>query len=581
MAPRIVVIGTGPAGVRAAQALADAGLRPTVIDEGSRDGGQIYRRQPSGFTRSYETLYGSEAKKASALHQCFDALRQQDRIDYLPDTLVWNIAPGMLYLAGGTRYSTRPFDALIVCSGATDRLMPVLGWDLAGAYSLGGAQVALKSQGCAIGRRTVLMGTGPLLYLVAAQYTQAGAQIAAVLDTSTSLQRLRALPGLLAVPAALGKGAALIALLRRAGVPIHRGVTPRAIHGSAEHGVTGVAVTLRDGRAFEVACDAVGMGYHLRPETQLADLAGCTFAFDAAVQQWLPEIDTDGRSSVPGVYLAGDGARVRGADAAEASGRLAALAVLLDRSASGTAGTAATGMTATGTAATAGGTGGSTAGGTGGGTAGGKAIDVAALTAQAVVLRRDLARLGRFAAGLRTAFPWPSALAATLPDAAVVCRCEAITAGELRRVVRETGAREANRAKAFSRVGMGRCQGRFCAHAGAEIIAAEARVPLATVGRLRGQAPVRPLPMALAVETETGTDVADAARVAAANGVADIESAGTVDGVDATEGVDAADDAGLAGSTGTAGGASGQHAHADGMAVARATAIVTPPEPRA
>ncbi|MGI4858276.1 MAG: FAD-dependent oxidoreductase [Janthinobacterium lividum] len=545
MAPRVVVIGTGPAGVRAAQTLVDAGLRPTVIDEGSRDGGQIYRRQPTGFTRSYETLYGSEAKKASALHQCFDALRQQDRIDYLPDTLVWNIAPGALHLSSENRYSVRPFDALIVCSGATDRLMPVLGWDLAGAYSLGGAQVALKAQGCAIGRRTVLMGTGPLLYLVAAQYTQAGAQIAAVLDTSTSLQRLRALPGLLAVPAALTKGAALIRLLRRAGVPIHRGVTPRAIHGSAEHGVTGVAVTLRDGRTFDTACDAVGMGYHLRPETQLADLAGCAFAFDDAAQQWLPEIDADGRSTVPGVYLAGDGARVRGADAAEASGRLAALAVLLDGVGSGMAG----GMT------------------------GSPAINTAALTAQAVALRRDLVRLGRFAAGLRTAFPWPSALAATLPDEAVVCRCEAITAGELRRVVRETGAREANRAKAFSRVGMGRCQGRFCAHAGAEIIAAEARVPLATVGRLRGQAPVKPLPMALSV----AVDALDAGSRDAAGGMAAASEAGTLDGVDVTDGVDAVDDCAATDGTGIAN---------DAGSVNRTAAIDAPvgpaiPEPRA
>ncbi|MGI4983171.1 MAG: FAD-dependent oxidoreductase [Janthinobacterium lividum] len=577
MAPRIVVIGTGPAGVRAAQTLVDAGLRPTVIDEGSRDGGQIYRRQPTGFTRSYETLYGSEAKKASALHQCFDALRQQDRIDYLPDTLVWNIAPQTLHLSRDNRYSVRPFDALIVCSGATDRLMPVLGWDLAGAYSLGGAQVALKSQGCAIGRRTVLLGTGPLLYLVAAQYTQAGAKIAAVLDTSTSLQRLRALPGLLAVPAALSKGAALIALLRRAGVPIHRGVTPRAIHGSAEHGVTGVAVTLRDGRLFEAACDAVGMGYHLRPETQLADLAGCAFTFDDAAQQWLPEIDADGRSTVPGVYLAGDGARVRGADAAEASGRLAALAVLLDGNAvrGATAGTAH-GVPGGMTGSTTEGTAGSLTRGTTGGAIGSMTIDTAALAAQAVALRRELARLGRFAAGLRTAFPWPSALAAALPDEAVVCRCEAITAGELRRVVRETGAREANRAKAFSRVGMGRCQGRFCAHAGAEIIAAEARVPLATVGRLRGQAPVKPLPMALSVEA----DATDAASLDATDAVAMANGIGTLDGVDVADGVDAVDAVDNAGTTCAMGTASDADA-ADRM-VARGVPIgLAAREPRA
>jgi NADPH-dependent 2,4-dienoyl-CoA reductase/sulfur reductase-like enzyme len=229
-------------------------------------------------------------------------------------------------------------------------------------------------------------------------------------------------------------------------------VTPVRIDGTTEHGVAGVQVALANGSKLDIACDAVALGYHLRPETQLADLAGCEFTFDDAAQQWLPQIDEDGRSSVKGVYLAGDGARVRGADAAERSGRLAALSAL---------------------------------------------ADLGIRAASPATLRADLARFTRFAAGLRAAFPWPARFAASLPDDTMVCRCEAITAGELRRVVRETGAAEANRAKAFSRVGMGRCQGRFCAHAGAEVIAAEARVPLSSVGRLRGQAPVKPMPVAI------------------------------------------------------------------------------------
>jgi Sarcosine oxidase A3 domain len=69
--------------------------------------------------------------------------------------------------------------------------------------------------------------------------------------------------------------------------------------------------------------------------------------------------------------------------------------------------------------------------------------------------------------------------------------------GELRGIVATTEAREANRAKAFSRVGMGRCQGRYCGHAAAEVIAHAANVPLEQVGRLRGQAPVKPLPVAM------------------------------------------------------------------------------------
>ena len=454
MATRVIVIGTGPAGVRAAQALVEAGVRPTVIDEGRRDGGQIYRRQPEGFSRSYETLYGTEAARAASLHETFDELK--DKIDYLPETLVWNISPGTVHLVNGNQYRTLDFDALIICSGATDRLMPVKGWQYAGTYSLGGAQVALKSQGCAIGSRVAFMGTGPLLYLVAAQYVKAGAAVSAVLDTSTFMQRISALPKLLAIPAALKNGIALTSVLRRAGVPVHRGVRPLEITGSPQDGVSGVRVALQSGVSFDVNCDAVALGYHLRPETQLADLAGCEFRFDEAAQQWLPDIDEDGRSSVKGVYLAGDGARVRGANAAECTGRLTALAALHD-----------SGMKT---------------------------------TADMTVLRQELARFTRFADGLRAAFPWPARLAESLPDETIVCRCEAITAGELRRVVRDTGAQEANRAKAFSRVGMGRCQGRYCAHAGAQVIAAAASVPLASVGRLRGQAPVKPLPMALVEE---------------------------------------------------------------------------------
>jgi threonine dehydrogenase-like Zn-dependent dehydrogenase len=153
IAPRVVVVGAGPAGVRAAQVLVQAGLRPVVVDEGRRDGGQIYRRQPEGFTRPYAKLYGSEAHKAQALHRDFDALRAQ--VDYRSDTLAWNLGEGALHVVHAGQPQVLPFDALIVCAGATDRLMPVPGWQRAGCYSLGASQIALKAQACAIGARVV------------------------------------------------------------------------------------------------------------------------------------------------------------------------------------------------------------------------------------------------------------------------------------------------------------------------------------------------------------------------------------------------------------------------------------------
>lgn len=114
---------------------------------------------------------------------------------------------------------------------------------------------------------------------------------------------------------------------------------------------------------------------------------------------------------------------------------------------------------------------------------------------ESATLRKTLGQMDRFRQGLARAFPWPHAQAAALPDTAVVCRCEAVTAGELRRCVTELDSQEVNRAKAFSRVGMGRCQGRFCGHAAAEIVAHACGVPVEQVGRLRSQAPVKPLMM--------------------------------------------------------------------------------------
>ena len=77
---KVVIVGAGPAGIRCAETLLAAGFKPILIDENRRDGGQIYRRQPEGFTRDYATLYGTEAAKARDLHQSFDRLRERDRL---------------------------------------------------------------------------------------------------------------------------------------------------------------------------------------------------------------------------------------------------------------------------------------------------------------------------------------------------------------------------------------------------------------------------------------------------------------------------------------------------------------------
>lgn len=448
----IAIIGAGPAGIRAAQTLVAHGVYPVLLDEAARGGGQIYRRQPANFTRTPNQLYGFEAHKASALHQTVDELREQ--IDYRPDTLVWNAEGGLLDTLHEGRAARLAYTSVIVATGATDRILPVPGWTLPGVYSLGAAQIALKFQGCAIGERVVFAGSGPLLYLVAYQYAKAGAHVVAVLDSSPLSAQARALPGLLAQPATLAKGLYYRAWLTAKGIAVQQGASLSRIDG--ERRVQSLSWHNGKGQ-HRLDCDAVAFAHGLRSETQLADLLGCEFAWNPLNRAWLPQRDRAGRSSSPGVYLAGDGAGIMGADAAEMAGERAALALLEDL---------------------------------------GYQVD----PQRCAQLEQSLERIGRFRQGLERAFAFPEDWAGRAPDELMICRCEEVSIGDIRQVVGE-GHWEINRVKAHCRVGMGRCQGRMCGAAAAEIIARESGRNVQEIGRLRAQAPIKPVPFGLEVES--------------------------------------------------------------------------------
>ncbi|MFW2541240.1 FAD-dependent oxidoreductase [Primorskyibacter sp. 2E107] len=443
---RVLIVGAGPAGIRAAERLVAAGLHPVVVDEGARAGGQIYRRPPAGFTRSPRTLYGSEAEKAVALHRRFDAMLDAGHLTHHARSSVIALAGQAAQVLGPDGVQPVAYDRLILATGATDRLAPVPGWQSAGVYSLGATQIALKSQGVALGRRIVLAGSGPLLTLVAFQLLKAGAQISAVLDTAPISTQVSGGVGMaLARPLVTLRGAALRVRLGRL---YHAGVKLTKI---VSDGTGPTAVLWQDARGRERSspCDMVGLGWHLRAETHLSDLAGVSMAWDSGFQQWLPQTDAFGRAG-DGVYLAGDGLQILGADGAELGGKLAASACL---------------------------------------------DDLGLPSSDTRRLLKERRRMQRFAEAMQRAFPWPAQMVRALPADTVLCRCEGVSVGDLKAAVPLSGP-EANRAKSLSRVGMGRCQGRYCQLAGAEVLAASSGVPVAQIGRLRGQPPVRPAPVA-------------------------------------------------------------------------------------
>lgn len=448
---RIVIVGAGPAGIAAAEVLCARGHRPVLIDEGQRTGGQGYRQPSAGLRLDMRRLMGGEAGRYEALHARFGRIR--DQIDYRPRTLVWAIDGAALHLVCDGRVDVVEADTLLLATGAMDRVAPLPGWTLPGVFTLGGAQVALKDQGCLIGHKVAFLGSSPLMLLAARQYREMGGEVVVVADTTPLSAKAAALPQMLRAPRTLLRGLGYMADAFRSRMPLLHGVTPLAIEGNRH--VEGVRLRDSAGRERRFACDAVALGHGLKPETQLADLAGAAFAYDEDFRLFLPKTDGFGRSRA-GLYLAGDGATIGGADAAEASGALAAHAILADL---------------------------------------GVAQDLDAIRS----LARKVARLRGFQRGLARAFAWPVAQIRAQPDETVLCRCENVTIGAVRNAMAQAlGPVEVNRVKAMTRCGMGRCQGRVCGPALQEIVAGVGGREASAAGRLRGQAPVKPIALAAA-----------------------------------------------------------------------------------
>jgi hydrogen cyanide synthase HcnB len=333
----------------------------------------------------------------------------------------------------------------------------VPGWTLPGVYTLGGAQVALKFQGCAIGQRVVFMGTGPLLYLVAYQYTKAGAKVAAVLDTARLSDQIAATPAMLRRPAVFAKGVYFVAWLRAHGVPLHSGVRPLRVIGDDEaHARHRRRLERRPRRA------------HARLRRRRLRL--CAALRDAIGRPARLPLRLRAACTAPTCRCA----MRRAAPASKAcTSRAMAPASWAPTRPSGPASAPRSRCSRT-----------------------------AAWPSMPRAPQHSNASSKRFAGfrrGLERAFPLPQDWAANAPDDLVVCRCENVTAGTLRQTVSLNGADEMNRLKALSRVGMGRCQGRMCGVAAAEILAHATGQPLQQVGRLRGQAPIKPIPIQLAV----------------------------------------------------------------------------------
>ncbi len=454
----VAVIGAGPAGLAAATLLAEQQARVVLLDEQAEPGGQIYR----GIERARNhaallSALGDDYRRGTDVVTRFRA----SAAAYRPGSLVWQVTPQReVWFSNGGRSHVIEAKVVVLATGAMERPVPLPGWTLPGVMTAGALQIMLKSSGVVPDEPFVIAGSGPLLYLLVQQCLAVGARPEAVLETASRGDAWRALPHL---PAAmrsrdLAKGLAMIAALRRSGVPRFRRVSDIQIEGT--DAVSGIRFR-GGGREHHLATRLVALHEGVIPAQQMARSIGCAFAWDATQRCFAPVVDEWGNSSINDVMIAGDAAGIGGARVAEHAGRIVALEALRR-----------TGRI--------------------------DAVQRDTLASADWQARRTHLAIRRFL-DVRYA---PRAEILHPADDVLVCRCEEVSASALREVVRQ-GCLGPNQAKAFLRAGMGPCQGRLCGPVVSEVIAEARKVNPGEVGYYRVRPPLKPIAVGELIAPET------------------------------------------------------------------------------
>ena len=444
---QLLVIGAGPAGMAAAQTAARHGVEVTVIDEQANPGGQIYRNVDASPLADIGLL-GKDYVFGRQLVQGF----RHAPIDYHANSALWYLdSSGELGIVEeGVHHSARAQSIVIAC-GAQERPMPFPGWDKAGVMTAGAGQILMKSAAMVPAQAPVLAGSGPLLLLLAWQYLRAGLKIRALVDTSprgVHWSALRHMPSALAAGDYLFKGLQLVTAIKRARVPWYRGADNLCAEGDERLAAISFDCS---GKKHRIETPLLMVHQGVIPSTQVTAAAGCETEWNEGQQCWHPGVDDWGESSQPGIFVAGDAAGIAGARAAWLSGQLAGLQVARQL----------------------------------------RRLEPVQRDRLALRIRNARARHLSIRPFLDRYYRLPDA--ALIPrDETLACRCEEVTVAEIRALA-AAGCSGPNQAKAFTRCGMGPCQGRFCGSTVEQIFARETATSPQQVGCYNVRPPLKPV----------------------------------------------------------------------------------------
>ncbi|MFD4757785.1 FAD-dependent oxidoreductase [Streptomyces sp. NPDC058439] len=461
----LAIIGAGPAGMSAALTAADHGLTVVVIDEQQRAGGQIFRQPPETFT-------GSVLHPTAGYDWATELIRRFEADPRLTTEFGWSAigvlhddaeSDGLCVAINHPEHGTRVIGArrLLIATGAYDLPVAFPGWTLPGVMTAGGVQTLVKAQKIAPVGDVVLAGAHPLLLLVADLLVRDGVpvrEVAFAQSIPTPMDMLRALGALPGHLRMLAETGAILTRLVRKGIRVSPRTIVTAAHGT-EH-VSRIELARVDrrwkvtGAPRDVTASHLVLGYGFSASTELARQIGCELAFDSPRGGWVVTHDERLRTSVPGVFVAGEPTGVAGADQSRAEGTLAGLGIAASL---------------------------------------GRAVPAAAF-AEA---ERGIHASTRFSAVVQNMFePVRGALGDLATRETTVCRCELVTRGELDDFLESSPfVSDVNAVKLSCRTGMGPCQGRYCESSVGTVLASAREQTIGLGGRFSAHLPIKPVPV--------------------------------------------------------------------------------------
>ena len=447
----IAVVGAGPAGLSAALAAIGAGARVTLLDEYPEPGGQFYKQLPGEFSVPDRAALDDEYTNGDTL---LAAVRAAGVV-LSNETLVWgSFEPGELSVVRRGAAGTVKAGKIVVASGAYERTVAFPGWDLPGVMTPGGAQTLVKNQLLAPGNRIVLAGSGPFLLPVAKSLIAAGAKPAAIYEATRPHEWLRHAPRLWGHWDRIGEALRYRSLIADAGVPIRFGRI--VVRAEGAESLERVVLMECDAQGKPVpgtekieSADTLCVGYGFIPAVQLTRLLGCEHGYDRLRGGWVPKYGNDMQTSVPGVFVAGEVAGIGGAYAALAEGRLAGLSAA-------------------------------------------RQLGHRVQDADLADARRERRMRRRFGDLVNEVFALKPGVYEQITDDTLVCRCEEVTAGQIREAATAWGA-DVNFVKGITRCGMGYCQGRVCGGLVEELTARAVGRTREQVGSFHVRPPLKPV----------------------------------------------------------------------------------------